>query len=190
MKKAAPSILKNSTTPKRAAAPAPPPAAAAAAFDVLVPRAAGAASEANPEEIEFAYCIGARCSVTAELRNTGTQSLCYKIQTSNPSRYAVTPAVSTVDPGETVPVAITCAAMTDPPAAGARQDRFQVKAAVLKPTDEVLDEAAFWKSPPPSDQITLWKFGALLPSPLSPLAFQRLFSSAVLGHFRARFSYG
>lgn len=37
------------------------------------------------------YCIGVRTEMKVELRNTGAQPLCYKIQTSNPKRYSVTP---------------------------------------------------------------------------------------------------
>ena len=44
--------------------------------------------------------------------------------------------------------------------------------------------------PNSSTKLPYGRLGTRGTSPLSPLAFQRLFSSAVLGHFRARFSYG
>jgi hypothetical protein len=100
----------------------------------------------NAESVQLAYCLEARAALTMELRNTGPQALCYKVKVQNPNRYAVTPAVSFVSPGESATVAIVCAGMHAPPAAGAAVDRFLVKAGTVDPLDGG-DDASFWKRP-------------------------------------------
>ena len=64
-----------------------------AAFSRLPsPSAPLAASRAvGGRRLVCSYCVGVRTGLTIELVNTSALPMCYKIQTSNPTRYAVTP---------------------------------------------------------------------------------------------------
>ena len=66
--------------------------------------------EANFESVDLCYRVGSRAALTVVLTNSGDAPLCYKVKTSNPTRYAVTPAVALVLPGDCVPIAIGASA--------------------------------------------------------------------------------
>eukprot|EP01048_Picozoa_sp_COSAG05_P004868 COSAG05_NODE_276_length_12393_cov_1737.505694_9_plen_329_part_00 len=62
--------------------------------------------DANFESVDLPYRLGSRAALTVVFTNSGAEPLCYKVKTSNPKRYAVTPAVALVMPGDCAPIAI------------------------------------------------------------------------------------
>ena len=87
----------------------------------------------EPSEIVFPTTLNQTSSCTLRLSNTGRELIAYKVKTTAPNNYFVTPKAGVISPGQTAEIKVTLQQQTTDPSQNA--DRFLVQSAPCPTTE-------------------------------------------------------